>query len=416
MQSLQHSCMYSSISGSRCEEDLACACATQEYLENMACCLSSSCGATDLSVALSIFATEICPPTTGPSIINTSRCNLANPPPELRGQLERPTSLAKNGATTSTISKRDSASNTTSLSTGAKVGIVVAAVCAVAIIALVVFLYIRRKRNPPNRMASPKRGPKQPMKQQDEEELLQLQQLQLELQQQQEEIQQQKLEQKQQEERKYVAELQELPSWMPEREVKATELADTGLQRYEMMTEANTAELPGGTPVQDNADERLFVENRRRSRSYTAELSAGTPVQNTADEGSDSISLKRSRSDAGPIISPLDHLQPDAGRVLSPFDVSPPTATVPRQVFSSGDWRTTGSDTAVPKIYLKSDPDASSRLSPQTSPETSSSRPSSSRSRIGPEKEQRLGKRQRPGGREAAVQGDRSPQPRGGWV
>jgi hypothetical protein len=415
MQSLQHSCVYSSLSGSRCEEDLACACATQAYLENMACCLSSSCGATDLSIALSIFATEICPPTTGPSIINTSRCNLANPPPELRDKLEWPTLLVKNGARTSTISKRDSASNTTRLSRGAKVGIAVAAVCGVAIIALVVFLYIRRKRHPPNRKVSPKRGPKQPIKQQDEEEPLQLQQLQLELQQQQEEIQQQKLEQKQQEERKYVAELQELPGWMPEREVKATELADTGRQRYEMMTEANTAELSGGTPVQDNADRRLFVENRRRSRSYTAELSAGTPVQNTAEEDSNSISLKRSRSDTGPIISPLDHLQPDPVRVLSPFDVSPPTATVPGQVFSSGDWRTTGSDTAVRKAYLKFDPGASSRLSPQMSPEMSSSRPSSSKSRIGPEKEQRLGKRQRASGRETAVQGDKSPQP-GGWV
>jgi hypothetical protein len=148
-----------------------------------------------------------------------------------------------------------------------------------------------------------------------------------------------------------VAELFELPGWMPERRTTVNELADTGHPRYEMMTEANTAELGGGSPEMDIEDDHLYGHFPRRSRSFTAELSAAQRPDSLDGDG-ELMPLKRSQSDGGPIISPADHL---AGRVLSPFDVSPPTATIPGLVFSRVDWPS-GGGAQIPSSSVNAQP------------------------------------------------------------
>jgi hypothetical protein len=275
--------------------------------------------------------------------------------------------------TTSAPSAENGTTGSGGLSTGAKAGIAIAAVCGVAIIAVGFFLYLRRRRRNPRKSSSLETGNKhtsrqqrQRQKQLDKQHKQEQEQLQQQLQQMQLQLQKQKLEEQearqkqllkelkdQEEESKYVAELFELPGWMPERRTPVNELADTGQPRYEMITEANTAEMAGGPLDMDNEDDHIYGHFPRRSRSYTAELSGGTPIPPDPEEDEEMTPLKRSQSDGGPIISPADHTSPNSRRVFSPYDVSPPTATVPGLVFSRGDWRS-GGGFQVPTSSLNS--------------------------------------------------------------
>jgi hypothetical protein len=265
---------------------------------------------------------------------------------------------AEEKASVSTFDKRTTGS--AGLSTGAEVGIAIAAVAVVALIAGGIFIYLRRRKPSIRKVTSLEAGKKptsrkerQRQKQLDAAHKKEQEQLQQQLQQMQQELQQQKLqeqearkmklEQQQKEESKYVAELFELPGWMPERQpTPMNELADTGQPRYEMMTEANTAEMGSGYPEREDDDDRIYDHYPRRSRSYTAELSGGIPViahDSSTDDDGELTPLKRSHSDSGPIISPADHI---SHQMRSPFDISPPTATIPGMVFSRSDWRSGG--------------------------------------------------------------------------
>lgn len=350
-------------------------CETQECVEKLTCCFSSSCGLNEFQLAISLLAGEICPSDAARDIINSARCASVDVSSELRRRLERRNTLPGNAARTMAIASRDSSEKGSSgLSTGAKAGIAIAAVFGVAIIAAGIFFYLRQRRRAPQRArknSSVEAGSRQMSRQErqrqkqidkqhkkEQEQLQQqLQQMQQQLQkekQQQQEARQKQIEKEQREqaeESKYVAELFELPGWMPERRTPVNELADTGHQRYEMMTEANTAELGGGSPEMDIEDDHPYGHFTRRSRSFTAELSAAPRLDSSRDD-EELLPLKRSQSDGGPIISPADHL---AGRVLSPFDVSPPTATMPGLVFSGGDWRS-GGGAQVPSSSVTAHP------------------------------------------------------------
>ena len=351
----------------------------------MAYCFSSSCSAHDLSVAIGAFSKEICP-ALSQDVVRSTRWSSVDSPPELRRRQDRRDTISASMARTMAVASRDSTAsegqqdeadtsstpssgNSTSgsggLSTGAKAGIAIAAVLGVAIIAAGIFIWLRRRRRSPLKSSSLETGKRRTSKKErlrqqqiDEEHKKEQAQLQLQLQQMQQQLQKQKLqeqevkqkrvlkeEQQQKEESKYVAELFEMPGWMPERQTPVNELADTGQPRYEMMTEANTAEMGPGFPEMDDDDHHFYANYPRRSRSYTAELSGGTPVLDDSGSSDDGelTPLKRSHSDCGPIISPATHASSSSGGgVLSPFEVSPPTATVPGLVFSRGDWRSGG--------------------------------------------------------------------------
>jgi hypothetical protein len=343
-------------------------------VEKLTCCFSSSCGLNEFPLAMDVLAGGICPSDAVGIIIDSARCRSVEAT-ELRRRRDRRNNLPRNAARTMAIARRDSSDQGSSgLSAGAKAGIAIAAVCGVAIIAVGVFLYLRQRRRTPrnarknssletgNRQMS--RQERQRQKQLDKEHKKEQEQLQQQLQQMQQQLQKEKQheqearqkqilkEQREQaEESKYVAELFELPGWMPERRTPVNELADTGHPRYEMITEANTAELGGGSPEIDIEEDHPYGHYPRRSRSYTAELSAA-PGPNLPDDDEERMPLKRSQSDGGPIISPADHL---AGRVLSPFDVSPPTATMPGLVFTKGDWRS-GGGAQVPSSSVNAHP------------------------------------------------------------
>jgi hypothetical protein len=260
----------------------------------------------------------------------------------------------------------------TGLSGGATAGIAIAVVCGVAAVAVGFFLYFRlRKRSPRSRLNSLEGGSQTSIKSKqqlqeekqhrDEEEQLQQQLQQMQLQLQDQKVREQEMEQKQlvrehqelQEESRYMAEFHELPGWLPDPSDAPCELADTCCPRYEMMTQANTAELCSGDPEQCAiALERLH--HLRRSRSNTAELS-GEPPFDAAAARLLASPRKRSLSDAGPVISAT--VSPESnGRAFSPIELSPPLAPLPRIVFTDGDWRTMGSGATIPMSSFNSHP------------------------------------------------------------
>ena len=346
-------------------------------MDRLRCCFSSSCGLSDLPIDIGIFSREIYPST-------ISRGEIDSLSGELRRYRVRRDTLLRSVARTMSITNGESIAletqsilETTSapstdngtngssgLTIGAKAGIAIAAVCSVAV---GVLLYLRwRRRNlrknssleTGNRQTSRhrRRRQKQQDKQhkQDQKQLQQQRQHQLQKEklQLQEEKQKQlfKTQKQQHEESKYVAELFELPGWMPERRTPVNELADTGRPRYEMTADEIIAELDGGSLEIDNENYHIYGRHFQRSSSYTTEVSGRTPVPpGPADDDEELPPLNRSQLDGRPIISPIspvspvDHISPDFRRVFSPLDVSPSTPTIPGMVFSRDDWRLGGS-------------------------------------------------------------------------
>jgi len=203
------------------------------------------------------------------------------------------------------------------LSAGVKAGIIIGGVfCGMAIATVAVFLCLRRRQRPlpVERLHSPDEMEKGTKPQRHKE----------------------------------VAGLHELPGCVPEPEVTVTELADTHISMYEMMTQANTAELSGGTPVRSRGDESLFQKYARRSRSHTLEASLRMPQRPQAARFTFQSYRKRTRSDTVPIVSPLERSRSDAGRIFSPVEVSPLSGTAQEQVFSMAQWRRTVSGAALP--------------------------------------------------------------------
>lgn len=358
----------------------------------MTCCLFSECYETgdeaDFENAIGIFTRDICPSRATQEIIDSAGVSSRDiTAAEIQERAEK----------TPTPSNNDTGGSSR-LSTGTLAGIAIAAACGVGVIAIGIFLYLRRKRKPGKKKSSveggkvrisrpqqqdegagkrqisrPRQQQQQPhqkeeaakwpspkrqqqKKEQDTEHKQEQKQLQQQLQKMQDQLRKKKLKEEdkkqkkvdkeqseEKEERKYVAELFELPGWMPERQNTMNELADTGHPRYEMSTEANTAELSGGTPVRDNNEGRPYEHYPRRFRSYTAEL-AGASVHLSDDE---LTPLKRSHSDGWTPVSSTEHVSPDYGQVHSPCEVSPPTATVPARAFFRGDWRSGEGDPAA---------------------------------------------------------------------
>lgn len=293
----------------------------------------------------------------------------------------------------------DAMDGSTGLSGGAIAGIAIAAICGVAALAVGIFLYFRlRKRSPPRSRLDSLEGGSQTSfksKQQiqeekqhrDEEEQLQQQLQQMQLQLQDQKVREQEMEQKQlvreqqnlHEESRYMAEFHELPGWLPNPSDDPCELADTCSPRYEMMTQANTAELCSGDPTQcaialeqlrqaipaelcsgDPQQCAIALERlhqMQRTHSNTPELSGEPPFDIAAAAAAIMAApRKRSLSDAGPVISATVSPESNGRAAFSPIELTPPLAPVPRIVFTDGDWRSMGSGATIPMSSFNSHP------------------------------------------------------------
>ena len=259
-------------------------------------------------------------------------------------------------------------------STGAKAGIAIAAIYGVA---MGVFLYLCWRRRNLRKTSSLESGNDHtsrqqwpPQKQLDKQHKHEHKQLQSQRQYQLQnaklklrEARQKQLlkgQKEQYEESKSVAELFQLPGWMPERRTLVNELADTGQPRYKITTEEIIAEPDGGCLQMDNENHHIYGHHPWRPRYYTTEISRGTPVPpDPADDDEELPPRDRSRSDGGSIISPIspaDHM-PDFRRAFSLFDVSPSTPTMPGTVFSRDDWRLgKGAQLPTPSLYPNLEP------------------------------------------------------------
>jgi hypothetical protein len=380
----------------------------------MACCLSIGCNSSDLVAAVNTFASQVCVSMTGhtENITSTRSCNLAKVDSsdqeieatkiELRTNeestavlIERtalglstgtglPTStltVSVNSQTQSTTALLPTASTTlqstasaiilspassdsgaaatsqlpvtndstvpsgSGLSPGAKAGISIAVIVGTTIAAVAVFFcwrYLRRR--PRVEKASP----------QDEEE---------------EEL-------KPMKRSRDVPGVHELPGNYPDAPAHTiAEMEDTGLPRFELITGANRFELSGGTPEPPRGLEERYRKEVRRSRSNTFELPTLPPPVPQKDEAMLVKKLKRSRSDAGPIISPLSRSHSKAGTVSSPLELSPRsvTSSLPEATFTRPDWRRTVSGAALPTTPTRSPSSASNTTTrmPEPMPEMS---------------------------------------------